>query len=387
MAYSLEELGFLHAHSGQISELAQRIDVPTAEPLSAASAFRNAFGSFGRAALELALARSSAKLPDPTWLADHDSTQQATPLAVAQFRARELAAAFPGATVHDVTCSIGTEGWALQREGLEYIGSDLDPVRCRMAGHNLPEAPIMQADALHPALRAGAADIVLADPARRARGRRITHPEVLLPPLPQLTQAYEGARLVVKCAPGLDYSDWKGSVEVLSVDGGVKEVTLWSATLHRPWKRRATLLRGGRVWDQVDDSLDDSTVDAGPIGKYIVEPDGAVVRAGLVRHYAAREGLWMLDPRIAHLTGDDVPSLSSAFPVLEVVGLKQVARAVAAHDFGSVEILVRGVDVQPDRLRKAWKLKGSQPGAVVISRIGSKAVAVICGPRQWGSAH
>ena len=40
------------------------------------------------------------------------------------------------------------------------------------------------------------------------------------------------------------------------------------------------------------------------MGRYILDPDGAVVRAGLVRQYAARLGWWRLDPHIAYLTGD-----------------------------------------------------------------------------------
>ncbi len=38
-------------------------------------------------------------------------------------------------------------------------------------------------------------------------------------------------------------------------------------------------------------------------GEWIVDPDGAIVRAGLVKHYAHRFGLWQLDPQIAYLTG------------------------------------------------------------------------------------
>ena len=130
---------------------------------------------------------------------------------------------------------------------------------------------------------------------------------------------------------------------------------------------------------------------AGDAGRFIIDPDGAVVRAGLVRHYAAAHGLRQLDERIAHLTGDAIPPGASGFEVLEQVPLKKVRTRLAARKCASAEILVRGVDANPDALRKQWKLgaakKGGGKGAalgVVVTRIGSSASAFICGQRQWG---
>ena len=56
------------------------------------------------------------------------------------------------------------------------------------------------------------------------------------------------------------------------------------------------------------------------------------------------------------------------------------AAALAALDCGPLEILVRGLDVDPDRLRKKLKLRGSRPLSVVLTRIGRKGVAFICEP-------
>lgn len=119
----------------------------------------------------------------------------------------------------------------------------------------------------------------------------------------------------------------------------------------------------------------------GEPGRFIIDPDGAVVRAGLVKHYAAREGLWQLDGHIAYLTGDRIPAGRSGFEVREAVALKKLKAALTGHDVGALEILVRGVDVDPDQLRKKLKLRGSQAAAVVIARIGDQQIAFICGPR------
>lgn len=71
--------------------------------------------------------------PVSDWLFTDTALQQATVAAVALHRARRLA----DLTVHDATCSIGTELAALCRSAATVIGSDIDPVRLAMARHNL----------------------------------------------------------------------------------------------------------------------------------------------------------------------------------------------------------------------------------------------------------
>lgn len=145
-------------------------------------------------------------------------------------------------------------------------------------------------------------------------------------------------------------------------------------------RRRATVLDRG---EQVTDADPDDCA-VGPAGRWIIDPDGAVVRAGLVRQYATRHGLWQLDPDIAYLSGDELPDGVRGFEVLGEVGFdeKRLRRELAAHDAGACEILVRGVDVDPDALRRRLKLRGSQAVSVVIARIGTgaagRAVAFIC---------
>lgn len=109
-----------------------------------------------------------------------------------------------------------------------------------------------------------------------------------------------------------------------------------------------------------------------------------MVRAGLVRQYAARHGLWQLDARIAYLSGDCVPAGVQGYRVLDSLPYseKRLRQALAARDCGSVEITVRGVDLDPALLRTRLKLRGSVPLSVVITRIGSGAKAFVCAARS-----
>lgn len=176
-----------------------------------------------------------------------------------------------------------------------------------------------------------------------------------------------------------------GEIEVTSWRGSVREACLWSPGLTPVGvTRRATVVDTGEQLTDADP--DDCSV--GPAGRWIVDPDGAVVRAGLVRHYAARHGLWQLDPQIAYLTGDVVPPGERGFEVLDQIGFseKRLRQALTAHDCGPVEILVRGVDVDPDALRRRLRLDGSVPLTVVLTRIGrgnaGRPIAFLCRPSR-----
>jgi hypothetical protein len=101
------------------------------------------------------------------WLFTNEALQQATAAPVALHRAERIASGpgGPDVTVHDATCSIGTELAALRDAGAHAVGSDIDPVRLAMAAHNLGRgASLCRADALHPVTRAA----VVVVPPRRA---------------------------------------------------------------------------------------------------------------------------------------------------------------------------------------------------------------------------
>lgn len=330
------------------------------------------------AVLETLLLRrkAAAKFAEPwRWLLTEEALQQATALPVAKHRARRLRAR----AVHDVTCSIGAD---LAWFGPGSFGSDLDEVRLAMARHNCPETPLLRADALRPVSR----DVVVfADPARREGGKRKWHPDQLRPPLGELAEAYAGRDLVVKCSPGLDMDALpfeSAEVEVVSLDRQAREACLWTGATAEPGvQRRASVLSGdGLAYSLTDAQPDDCPVTEA--GTWLVDPDPAVIRAGLVRQYAYAHGLAQLDERIAYLTGDLKPEGARAFRVREQLPFteKRLRSALRSNRIGRVEILTRGVNVDPDALRAKLKPSGPEGCSVLITRIGTSAVAFLCDP-------
>ncbi|PXY20722.1 class I SAM-dependent methyltransferase [Prauserella muralis] len=385
-AFSLDDVAFLRSEQGERATAAcDALPLTDASRLTDVATARRVVGERYAAVLETVMLRrkAEARLPGARgWLFTGDAAQQASAAPVAAHRARRLA----GRDVHDVTCSVGADLVALARTARMCVGSDVDEVRLVMARHNCAregiEPLLVRADALRPVTHDA---VVVADPARRdSMGRRTWRPQDFVPSLDELARVYAGRDLVVKCAPGISPAavPWAAEIELVSLDGQVREACLWSRDLASA-TRRATVLRSdGTQWTVTDAEPDD--VPVGEPGEWIVDPDGAVVRAGLVRHYAARHGLWQLDERIAYLTGDTPPPGVRAFRVREFDGYSEKAlRAyLRRHDVGRVEILVRGLDIDPNALRRRLKPRGQGEASVVLTRIGRRPVMFLCRPER-----
>ncbi len=323
------------------------------------------------------------------WLFTDEALQQATPGPVAAHRAQRLA----GVGVHDLTCSIGADLVALcsgrGQDAPVVVGSDLDPVRVLMARHNLIASGLPSRAFVGDAMtRTSRGLLGYADPARRdGTGRRITSVSTL-PSVADLDAAHTGRPPVLRLPPGIDYEALQrpGEVEVVSLDGGAREAVLWPVELATV-ARRATVLFSAdpsRSWHVTSDDPDDAGVGPVRIGDVLVDPDAAVVRAHLVRHYAARHGLSLIDPHLAYLAGPVVPPGVRGFRVLDAAPYREkTVGAWAKRDgIGTLEIKQRGTPVIPDDLRRRLRpaLTGPTTAAatLVIARIGKDAQAFWC---------
>lgn len=145
------------------------------------------------------------------------------------------------------------------------------------------------------------------DPARRevstSGSARLWDPEAFSPPLSFVERlAADGKAVGVKFGPGMPHESIPAGCEAqwVSVDGDVTEVTLWFNALGREGVRRSALLLtpAGRVeltsGTEFGESPEPQT---GAVEGFLHEPDGAVIRAGLVSDLAEQVGAHFLDPR------------------------------------------------------------------------------------------
>ncbi len=235
-----------------------------------------------------------------------DALEQATRRRVADHRAARVAAAEPGSVI-DLGCGIGADLMAFARAGLTAAGVELDPVRAAIAEANLAALGLPGAVAVAEATTVDVSGfgVAFADPARRTgRGRSFDAAD-WSPPWSWVEQLLHG-RAVVKAAPGIPHDLIPDGVEAewVSELGEVKEAVLWSPYLTTT-RRRATVLghTGLATLTDEDDPYDGRERPVRDLGGYLYEPDGAVIRAGLVTAVAAGVdgGLRRRAHRLRHL--------------------------------------------------------------------------------------
>lgn len=316
-----------------------------------------------------------------------DGLEQATRLEVAAHHAQRFAVA--GATrVADLGCGIGGDAMALAGLDLGVLAVDRDAATAAVATVNLrhfERAEVRREDLADTDL--GGVDAVFCDPSRRdATGRRVLDPRRASPPWDVVLDRVAAVPVAgVKLAPGIDHDLAPPGTEAqwVSVDGDVVEAGIWFGGAARAGVRRsALLLRGGRAHAVDDAGL--ASPDVGPVGRYLYEPDGAVVRAGLVARVAEAVGGRLVDPTIAYVTADSGAStpLARALRVEEVLpfSLKRLREALRVRGVGRAEILKRGSAVDVEDLRRRLRLHGDAGATVVLTRVAGRQSALVCTP-------
>lgn len=321
-----------------------------------------------------------------------DGLEQATRLRVASLHAGRFAEAGVD-VVADLGCGIGADSLAFAGLDLGVLAIERDEVTAAIAAFNLapfPDARVEIGDALTADLSAVGG--VWLDPARRAGGSRLADPADWSP---SLDWAFEVARerpTGIKLGPGIDRDLIPAGCEAqwISVGREVVELVLWFGAVSRPGVGRAALLLSDSGAAELTAAEDSADAEAGPLGRWLVEPDGAVIRARLIGDLARRLGGRMIDPTIAWVTTDDEPAtpFGQVFEVRErwPLDAKRIKRELATRGIGELEIKKRGVDVDPAEFRKRLSLDGPERAVLILTRVGGERVALLADRVGTGSA-
>jgi len=301
-----------------------------------------------------------------------ETLEQATRPEVAAHRATRLAGF---ARVADLCCGAGADALALADAGPQVLAVDRDPTVAALAAANAAaeghsgRITVRTADVTTLRLAGLGCEAAYVDPARRAGAHRRQQPETWSPPWSWIADlAREVPATVAKVAPGIPHSlippDAEG--EWVSVRGELKEAAIWHGPLATA-RRRATLLPAGTVLTDAD--LPPS-VAVGAVEGWLVEPDDAIIRAGLVGAVAQRLAGHLLDRHIAYVTTETEPDarFGAVFEVLEEIpfALKRMRAVLRARGVGDVVVKKRGVGVAPEELRRRLALGGDGPIATLV---------------------
>lgn len=309
--------------------------------------------------------------------------EQSTRLRVAALHAGRFAEAGID-VVADLGCGIGADAMAIAALDLGVVAVERDELTAAVAAFNLAPFPSARVElgAAEDADLAGVGGVWL-DPARRDGATRFTDPADWSP---SLEWAFDLARRLpagIKLGPGLDRDLIPGDVEAqwVSVDREVVELVLWSGMLARPGIRRVATVIGASGSAELSAPADSADAETGDLSGYLVEPDGAVIRARLIGDLARTLAGRMLDPTIAWITTSEHPTtpFGQAFRVLErfPLDVKTLKRELSARQIGTLEIKKRGVDIDPARFRTKLALSGDASATLVLTRIAGSRAAIL----------
>lgn len=290
-----------------------------------------------------------------------DGLEMASRADVARWRAERFVAAGVE-EVWDLGCGIGADSLAFRDVGLRVTGVELDPVTARFAEANIG-APVVVGDAECVAIPDGVG--VFLDPARRDDRGRVWSTAGLAPSWGFTVATLREHPGCAKVAPGIAHRDLPEGLgaEWVSHRGDVVECSLWS--LGEP-VMAATLLPSGERLVR-DDSPPPAVVG---VRAYVGEADGAATRAACLPRLARELEAGLVDSHAGYLAADEATESPwvTWFEVLESLPYKEkgLRRWVADHGVATLEIKVRGLDVDPAQLRRALKpgrAKSAAPGS------------------------
>jgi hypothetical protein len=323
--------------------------------------------------------------------------EQATSETVAMYKAQR----FSG-SVADWCCGIGMDSIALASQGCEVSSVDWQSANCIRTERNA--AVFQVADRI----TTTAADVrtvdrstdrVHIDPDRRSKsGQRLMRVEDCEPNLDfllEMMRSFSGG--AIKLSPASNFGgkfiDGPIEIELISLNGECKEATIWFGDLAGEHAFRATAIKDARPASSASSAASPqvTSISADPLsawtevnalGKFLYDPDPAIVRAGLVDVLAEQLGMWRLDDAEEYLTSDslvDSPFVQ-AFQVTHNLpnNDKEIRRAFRAGSYGQVEIKCRHIPIKAETVRKRLSLNGDAPIALIFTRQAGKARAVIC---------
>ncbi|MFJ3657767.1 methyltransferase domain-containing protein [Streptomyces nigra] len=313
-----------------------------------------------------------------------NGVEQSTRASVAAYRAARMRELGIG-SVADLCCGIGGDAIALARAGIRVLAVDRDPLtvaaaRANMAALGLADlVEVREADVTE--VGTAGFDAVFVDPARRGGRGRIFDPEAYSPPLSWAVEtARTTAHAALKVAPGIPHEAVPGDAEAewISDGGDVKEAVLWFATA--PGAIRATLLPGPR--SLLSRGLPDPGVR--PVGRYLYEPDGAVIRAHLVAEVAESLDGGLVDATIAYVTADTLrpTPYATAYEITDQLpfNVKKLKALLRERAVGTLTVKKRGSAVEPEELRRKVKPQGPNAATVFLTRVAGAPTMLVGHP-------
>lgn len=346
-------------------------------------------------------ARSRSKLP--SWHANEDvvfpkslALEQCTSEAVARFRASLLGG---GGAAFDLTGGYGVDARFLAETFERYWYCERDEALAEIAAENFKvfglsdTVAVTRGDGME-ALAGfdGALDLIFLDPARRdGRSLRVSALDRCEPNAREHWDRLlaRASRVALKTSPGLDVSSALAdlaaveAVYVISVENDCKELLVvgregfdGEARIHCVNIRKEGTFEELSFYLSEEKELEG---DFAPPGRYLLEPNASIMKAGGFKAVSKKWNLRALNPR-TRLYGCDQPPLDFQGRVFEIVGDVPIGGKDAKRLFPKrrANVISRNSGMTAEELRKKLGLKeGGELFAIgaAVSGVGRRLYA------------
>lgn len=312
-----------------------------------------------------------------------DGLEQATRGWIAAMHADRMRIA--GAQhIADLGSGIGADSLAFARAGLRVDAVELDEETAALTAVNLgpfSDASVYVGRAEDHDL--GNADAVWLDPARRSGSKRRMTPQDWSPSLDFAFGLAQTHLLGVKLSPAVPHDVLPPEAEWQWVGDGTQtlEAAVYWGGAERSAGLRSALVRVGETTAELTSDAPAKELEVARLDRFLLEPHGAAIRAGLLPQVAAGLNAHLVSPDIAYLTSETAAPhpFATAFEVQEVLPMsaKHLAKRMRELQIGTLEIKQRGTGVDPAEFRKRLKLQGPNSATLVLTRIEGDHRAVI----------
>ena len=297
--------------------------------------------------------------------------------------------------VADLGCGIGAEAMAMAALDLKVRAFEIDEVTAAVATYNLApfeNVTVELADVQQ--LDLEQFESLFFDPARRElkgpkkeSAKRLFDPANYSPNFEFCLDAARKKPTGIKLGPGHDHRQIPDDAEAqwVSIDGDLVELGLWFGSVKREGVARSALLVDADGHHEITSSEGNSpNAPLGELGKYVYEPDNALIRSRLISDFAKPMGLQIISPEIAYLTSDEkiTSPWVRGFEVIDnlVFDRKQLKAYVKKNGIGILEIKKRGSDISPEDLRRELAPKGEGAATLIVTRVGDAHRVLVTQP-------
>lgn len=319
--------------------------------------------------------RTADKLPtfatiEDWWYPVRLSCEQCSSELAAKYKASLVS----GETMVDLTGGYGVDTYFISEQFAHTDYVEQNAELCRIATHNFANKPITihNTSAEDFLASAGQYDLIFIDPARRdSHGGKVFRLEDCTPNVVELlpTLLAHGKRLMIKLSPMLDLTQAVTSLSqvcwdifVVAIKNEVKEVLLLSGGSGQITAIDLTQKDQAFVFTKEEEQNCQMVNGKCENGKWLYEPNAAILKAGAYKLIAERFGLHKLDVN-THLYGSD--TLIENFP-------GRIWRTTEKQDLKQANVLCRNYPLTPEQLKKKLHLKDGGTAYVIGCRVNNK---------------